>query len=388
MAPTIALAALMILFAFSEYIVSKTRATISSVLALAVLMLAGFWTGILPKDIFETTGIKTFGTLIAGLLITSLATTLDFAEMKRQIKVIIIALVGVAGGTALIFAAGHAFHMFDFALAGSPIFAGGSAATLLITTALDGKGYELIITFCLGLLIFQKFVGIPIASYFLKKEARAFIADNNAVAQYAHDNQSDSATKPKLLQIPEKEQKASTYLAKLSLIAVISYVLAGLTHGVVHYFVMCLIVGAIAYALGFLESGILQKAQSNGLIMFLVTVLIFSNLASVTPAVIAHIVGPLILFMSMGVIGVLALSYLTGKLLHVSPYLAMTLGISCTFGFPTTLVMPQEVASSVASNDTQKQAIENYLVPKMLVAGIITVTIASVLMAGAVVNYF
>ena len=96
MAPTIALAALMILFAFSEYIVSKTRATISSVLALAVLMLAGFWTGILPKDIFETTGIKTFGTLIAGLLITSLATTLDFAEMKRQIKVIIIALVGVA----------------------------------------------------------------------------------------------------------------------------------------------------------------------------------------------------------------------------------------------------------------------------------------------------
>ena len=90
----------------------------------------------------------------------------------------------------------------------------------------------------------------------------------------------------------------------------------------------------------------------------------------------------------MGVIGVLALSYLTGKLLHVSPYLAMTLGISCTFGFPTTLVMPQEATSSVASNDTQKQAIENYLVPKMLVAGIITVTIASVLMAGAVVNYF
>ena len=49
MAPTIALAALMILFAFSEYNASKTRATISSVLALAVLMLAGFWTGILPN---------------------------------------------------------------------------------------------------------------------------------------------------------------------------------------------------------------------------------------------------------------------------------------------------------------------------------------------------
>ncbi|WP_418968520.1 hypothetical protein [Alloscardovia omnicolens] len=388
MTPVIALAALMLLFAFSEFIAMKTHATISSVLALAVLFLAGFWSGVLPKDIFETTGIKTFGTLIAGLLITSLATTLDFAEMKRQVKVIIISLLGLAGGTALIFAVGYAFHMFDFALAGSPIFAGGSAATLLITTALDGKGYELIITYCLGLLIFQKFVGIPIASYCLKKEARQFISQPHMSEQYSRQEHDQKKSKRKLLEIPQSQQKASTYLAKLACVAGLSYVLAGLTHGVIHFFVMCLILGAVAYYLGFLESGILQKTQSDGLIMFLVTVLIFSNLSSVTPSMIAQIILPLILFMTMGVVGVLTVSYIAGRVMRMSPYLAMALGISCTFGFPTTLVMPQEVAASVATNDTEKQAIENYLVPKMLVAGIITVTVASVLMAGAVIHYF
>lgn len=58
MAPTIALAALMILFAFSEYIASKTRATISSVLALAVLMLAGFWTEYCQKIFLKRQALK------------------------------------------------------------------------------------------------------------------------------------------------------------------------------------------------------------------------------------------------------------------------------------------------------------------------------------------
>ena len=73
------------------------------------------------------------------------------------------------------------------------------------------------------------------------------------------------------------------YLAKLAVVAVIAYYASKLTGGAVHYFVMCLIMGAVFFALGFLDKSILGKTQASSLITFFVTILIFSNLAQTTP---------------------------------------------------------------------------------------------------------
>lgn len=48
--------------------------------------------------------------------------------------------------------------------------------------------------------------------------------------------------------------------------------------------------------------------------------------------------------------------------------------------------MPQEVAQAIGETEEEKTAIENYLLPKMLTAGLVTVTIVSVLIAGVAVN--
>ena len=50
------------------------------------------------------------------------------------------------------------------------------------------------------------------------------------------------------------------------------------------------------------------------------------------------------------------------------------------------MLIPQEVSEAIGRNDREKAAILNYLLPKMLTAGFVTVTIASVLIAGFVVN--
>ncbi|MGT2666246.1 hypothetical protein ACVRYP_02815 [Streptococcus rifensis] len=379
---------LLVLFAISELIALKTRAMISSVLALAFLMLIGFWTGLIPVASFDDTGIKVFGNLMAGLLITSLGTTLDIPEMKRQGKVVAIALMGLFGSSLLIFLGGKLLGLQDFALAGLPIFAGGNAATLVITSALEGKGLETVVTFCIGLLILQKFVGIPIASYCLRQEAKNYLncfRSGQAETSVAPDTEGN---KRKFLEIPAKLQKPSTYLTKLALVTCLSFYLSGFTGGKIHFFVMCLLLGMLAFALGFLEQGILAKTESDGLIMFLVTVLIFSNLSSTTPEMVVSIIVPLIAIMGLGVVGVVLMGLVASKLFKTSPYMAIALGISCTFGFPTTMLMPKEMAMSIGQTDVERQAIECYLLPKMLVAGIVTVTIASVLMAGFVIAYF
>lgn len=87
-----------------------------------------------------------------------------------------------------------------------------------------------------------------------------------------------------------------------------------------------------------------------------------------------------------GVFGTMAAALLCAKLLHIPVSLAAAYGISCTFGFPTTMLIPQEVSEAFGRNEKEKKAILNFLLPKMLTAGFVTVTIVSVLIAGAAVK--
>ena len=66
------IAALTILFcvyAAGELIAQKTKAVFSTVLGIALILLAGFWSGVLPETLIEDAQISGFGNLIAGILI-------------------------------------------------------------------------------------------------------------------------------------------------------------------------------------------------------------------------------------------------------------------------------------------------------------------------------
>lgn len=310
MEPIIALTVLFCVYAAGELIAQKSKAVFSTVLGIAILLLAGFWSGILPRSVIEDAQVTGFGNVIAGILIVSLGTTIDFPELRRQWKVVVTALVCVVGATLAIILIGYPLIGKEMALSVAPIFAGGSAATLIMTTALDEMG----------------------------------------------------------------------------LVAVAAHFLSELTGGVIHYFVLCLVMGAVFFALGFLEKGIMSKTQSGGLITFFVTILIFSNLATTTPQQVLSVLPALLLSAACGVAGTVLLGFICAKVMNFPFGLAVSFGISCTFGFPTTMLIPQEVAEAFGRTETEKAAILNYLLPKMLTAGFVTVTIASVLIAGVVVR--
>ena len=382
-----ALTILLCVYAAGELIAQKTKAVFSTVLGIALILLAGFWSGALPRTLIEDAQVSGFGNLIAGILIVSLGTTIDFPEIKRQWKVVVISLCCVLGSVAAIILLGGPIMGMDMAVAGAPIFAGGSAATLIMTTTLKEKGLELAGTFCIVLYVTQKFIGVPIASLLLRRTALRFREEPELVAQYSEQVQETSVQRKRgLLELPALFSRPSVYLAKLGMVAVAAYYTAKLTNGAVHYFVLCLVMGALFFALGFLEKGILAKTQSGGLITFFVTILIFSNLATTTPQQVVSVLVPLLAAAVLGVAGTVAVGFVAGKFLKVPFGLAVSLGISCTFGFPTTMLIPQEVSEAIGRNDREKAAILNYLLPKMLTAGFVTVTIASVLIAGFVVN--
>jgi hypothetical protein len=114
--------------------------------------------------------------------------------------------------------------------------------------------------------------------------------------------------------------------------------------------------------------------------------IIFTTLAQTSPGQVVSMVGPLLFCLVTGAVMVIVIGFITGKLLKTSPYLAISLGLTCTFGFPTTMLMSQEVANAMGKTEEEKTALRNYLLPKMIIAGFVTVTIASVVVAGIVVG--
>ena len=378
MTPISALAILFCIYAVSELIAQKTKAIFSTVLSIAILLLAGFWSGILPRTLIDDAQISGFGNIIAGLLIVSLGTTIDFAELRRQWKVVVTALCGVCGAVAAIVLIGRPFIGSEMAIAGAPIFAGGSAATLIMTSTLKEMNLTTAATFCIVLYVTQKFIGVPIASLLLRRTAKLIRDDAVLVEQYSTLQEENAAAHHGPLHLPKCCERPSMYLAKLAVVAVIAYYASKLTGGAVHYFVMCLIMGAIFFALGFLDKNIL--------ITFFVTILIFSNLAQTTPEQVLSVLPALLTAAACGVFGTMAAALLCAKLLRIPISLAAAYGISCTFGFPTTMLIPQEVSEAFGRNEKEKKAILNFLLPKMLTAGFVTVTIVSVLIAGAAVK--
>ncbi len=387
MTATIAFSILLAIFALGEIIAEKTRAVLSATLVIAVVLLVAFWCG-LPADIFDTACLTSISNVLIGILITSLGTMIDFPELKRQWKTVILSLAGVIAGVLVIILVGPALVGRDMALAGAPIFAGANTAALLMMNALEAKGLSDLSTFVILVLVTQNFIGIPIASQLLRRDAKAFLAvpDNLKIYAKKDDRKTETKAKRKPLQLPAMFDKPSIHLLKLALVAALAQKAAGLTGGKVHFFVFALLFGILFGELGFLDKNSLPRTASNGFIIFATTVIIFTNLAKTTPAQVGSMILPLLAVLLLGVAGVFIVGYLASKLLKTSPGLSISLGLTCTFGFPTTMLMSQEVAKAMSSNEEERTALENYLLPKMVTAGFVTVTITSVLIAGAVVN--
>lgn len=386
MTPTIALAILIAIFAFGEIVAEKTRAVLSATLVIAVTLLIAFWCG-LPGDIFDTAAVTAIANNLIGILITSLGTMIDFPELKRQWKTVVISLVGVIAGVGLIVLVAPFLIGHDMAIAGAPIFAGANTAALLMMDALNSKGLTELSSFVVLILVVQNFVGIPIASQLLRRDARTFLQNPQNLTLYAQKADEDgTAAKRKPLQLPAMFDKPSVHLLKLTIIAAISQKAAGLTGGKVHFFVFALLFGILFGELGFLEKSSLPLTGSNTFIIFATTVIIFTNLATTTPQQLLSMIGPMLIVLVLGVIGAFALGTVVSKLLKVTPGLGVSLALTCTFGFPTTMLMSQEVSKAMASNEEERVALENYILPKMVTAGFVTVTISSVLIAGVVVT--
>lgn len=291
-------------------------------------------------------------------------------------------------GVISIILVGNLLIGWNAAVASAPVFAGASVALLIVNQALSDAG----LTATIGAIVItifatQKFIGVPLASYCLQREANSFLKDPEKVKKWAALTESSGNTQAlnRPLSMFSRMDKPAINLAKLCLVASLSNFTAQLTKGTINYLVIALIFGIVFTELGFLQKNSLAKTESNFMINFTTIMTVFSSLSQVTPMQLLSNLPSVLIVMCIGSAGVILAGIITGKLLRQNSKLCIALGITCTFGFPTTVLMSHEIADNVGRTKEEVTALENYILPKMTVAGFITVTIGSVILAGLVV---
>ena len=374
-----------------EIVSTKTKAFIPSVFVSAVLFLVGFWT-ILPADIVtQSSFAKPVVYLSMYLLLTHMGTLMSVKELLGQWKTVLIAMSGIVGICALTLIVGKALFGWQTVVAATPPLTGGVVASILMSGAATERGLTSIAVLATCMYIMQGFFGYPITALMLKKEARR-LADKvkNGEVDVNHMKNSvgaDLAQKPTersrfriFPPVPEKYQSTYVILMKLWLAATV----APYIH--LNQFVVCLLFGVIGREIGFLEEKALVKANAFGFLMTVLMAFIFAGLSQATPEMLGQIVGPLFGIIILGVLGMAIMSMLIGKLFGETKEMAFSIAMTALYGFPADYILTIEAAKSVTDNDSEYEYAIETMLPKMLVGGFTTVTIASVIIAGIFVK--
>lgn len=387
MIPLYAFTFIVFVIALGNMLAVKTRSIVSMLFSVSVFFLIAFSLG-LPRTIFADSTLQVLGGMLIPVLLVHIGSSMNLQQLKEQWRTVVIALAAIVGIVIFVIFIGQFFVGIEAAVVASAPIAGGVVGGIQMGEAATAIGLPELAIFASLLVVVQGFVGYPIASFALKKEAlKVREAYRAGTWSGVIEEEPQIVEEKSRLDIPNKYKSDEWYLGKAALIASVALFISQTVISLTGYNyldtnVLALVLGVFAQHFGFIEEAPLNKSNSYGLAMLSLTVVILGSLANATPDVLLQLLPMLIITLLLGAVGIIIFSLIASKFLNVSFWMGIGIGVSALFGFPGTFIVPNEVANSVGESDAEIEAIREEIQPKMLVAGFVTVSIASVVLAG------
>ena len=388
-----ALLIIAVVYAIGDFVSQKTKAIFSMLFVSGIIFMVAFWFGV-PKTLFEDVAIVKLSLALIPTLMVHMGTLMRLRDLREEWKTVIIALSAIVFASIALFLIGSPIIGREFAVPAAGPISGGVVATLIMSEAAKAKGLETVLVFLTLLLVLQNFVGLPISSICLSREGRrlrdVFRTEGilkGDLSQKSLTNTDHDERKWRFIpETPKELQTPFILIMKTMLVGWLAVMVSKLLGGVIDKFVMALIFGIVFYEIGFLEPKILTKANSEGFTLFALLVPIFMNLNRATPSMVISLIVPIALSFAVAVVGIAISSVILSKVFRYSWEMSLAIGVCCLFGFPGTFIVSQEVANAVGETPAEKEFVLTKILPKMLVSGFTTVTIASVFLAGFLVK--
>ena len=388
-----ALLFVLVVYTIGDVVASITISIVPSLFVCSVIFLGGFWLGI-PKTLFKDSLLYSIGALLIPVLLVHMGSMLNINQLKAQWNTVLISIGGIVGIVILLLLVASKIVGKETAIVAAPPISGGLIAGLQMGDKAEAIGRLDLKLMATLLVVLQGFVGYPLASFCLRREAKTIIKLKNNGYKFENDKEVQDVDRKMIFQLPKTLRSSNYYFAKATLVAVIAVSTSACLQKIdtgnlflnalvrLDKNVLSLIFGIIFAQVGLLEREPLNKANVFGFGMASLMAVIYGGLAGSTIQDILNIIIPLVICLLIGTVGIGIMSVLVGKFLKVRPWMAFAIGSSALFGFPGTFIVSKEVSEAIAIDESEKELILNQILPKMLVAGFITVSIGSVILAG------
>lgn len=387
MIPLLALTIVFLVYAIGDLIATKTKALISMMLVCSVVFLIAFWCG-LPASIFEDSGLSAFSSVTICMFLVHVGSTIKVKDFIKEWKTVIIVLLSTLAISFGVYFIGQFFMERYYALVAGPTVAGGMVAYLVMQSVGDALERTDITVFALMVLSFQGFIGVPIASALCKREASDLLTDWKS-GKYVPTFESEKAGKFSKFKIfasvPEKYNSANLILFKVALIALAAQQLAKFTG--INQLIFALILGVIFHEIGLLDDAALTKSNGFSFVIAGALCNVFSGLSNTTPQLLVSMLLDIVIVFAVGIAVAAVVSIIVGKMVHFSWRLSLAVAMTALFGFPGTYLVSREVAAAIGKTDEESQVIMSYLMPKMVIAGIVSVSVVSGLAASVMCGW-
>lgn len=381
MTPLFAMMIVFAVYSIGDLVATRTKAIISMMLVCSVIFLVAFWCG-LPADIFSTSGLTAFSSVTICMFLVHVGSTIKVRDFVKEWKTVVTVLCSTLAIAFSVYFIGQFLMDRYYALVAGPCLAGAMVAYLIMQSVGEAVGRPDVTVFALLILSFQTFVGVPIASTLCRREGKDILKawkEGSYIPTATVETEGRFSRFKVFPSVPEKYNSANLILCKVAVIALIAQQLAGLTG--INQLIFALLLGIVAHEIGILDDAALTKANGFSFVMAGALCSVFSGLANVSPQDLISMLLDIVIVMVIGIAAAAVVSILVGRLVHFSWSLSLAVAMTALFGFPGTYLVSREVAAAVGETDEEVQIVMSYIMPKMIIAGIVSVSIVSGLAA-------
>lgn len=353
-------------YVIGEWVADISKAWIPSVLVTAILFLIGYWT-VFPATLNDDTGLASFASTIGVLMfITHIGTVISLKQLIEQWKTVVVCLVGLAGMVALCWFICPLIMEKTLVIAGLPPLTGGIVAALTMQKAATAAGLKEAAVFAIAMYSVQGLAGYPITALCLHAEGKRLIKEwrsgslNLSEAEIAKMKTiglstigDDSDIKKPIPPIPAKFNTPVLIIGKVALSVWISS-LVGQLIPQIPTIVWCLIISVILTRLGFLDTSSLSRANTYTIFMFAAMLSVFSGLKDCTPHMLKTLIGPMLIMIIIGVVGMAIAAFVIAKIFKMSFPLALANGLTALYGFPCDAIITESTCNSLTEDRTKE----------------------------------
>lgn len=374
-----------------------TKGTIGSALFATFAMLFAYNLNILPKDVVPAADLAGMYALLNLTILIHVGSSFDVKKLKNDWRLVVSVLAGIVGMAITIVGIGSVLFGQELSVMSFPTLVGGAIATNLMTQTATEKGLMELAAIVVLVNSVQSWVGMPLISYGVKKEANRLLAayretgkavSANRFASVGATDAEEGNVKPTIFDriLPKPCHNMYFYMflacfygAVASAIAVYT---SSLTGGIVGAALVGMFLGCLLTQVGLLPKEPLAKAGMLNFMMFVLIMTMRGSLASLSLSTLVQYLVPIVGLVALGAVGMLVLVIPLGKKLGYATGMCFAFGMGCYCGYPGNYQIANEVIDVLARTEEENKYLKDEILTRVVEGSVVSVSITSVVLAG------